>query len=380
MVEAPPNIVPRCPLPVDEPFAVNAEYADDKDTCKVNLGIGVYRTEEGLPWPLSVVDEVQKSLQLTRDVSRHEYLSIQGDPKFLELARDLAFDFHPDCVSMKQGHDRQRIVSVQTVSGTGANHVGAKYLSTVLSPRRVWLPSPTWSNHTTIWQLVGVEVHTYPYYSEERRGINFVELHKTLANEAATGDVVLLHACAHNPTGSDPSREQWSALIETCERRGLVAFLDLAYQGFASGDVSEDAWVVKEFFSRPSLQFCVAQSFSKNFGLYGQRAGALHVVIGASSVESRENVLSHLCHLIRGEYSTAPRTGSDIVRTALENESYRKRWKEDLRDMSSRIKRMREALYDELQQLHTPGSWEHIIQQVSQLWGPPNLACGRLTR
>jgi aspartate aminotransferase len=358
------GLIPNSTYPVDEPFSLNAEYFDDNNPSKVNLGIGVYRTEEGHPWPLSVVEEAEKSLYSRQDVSRHEYLTIQGDLKFLDLARDLAFDL----VSKSKAEDhqsRKRIVSVQTVSGTGANHIGANYLSKVLRPRRVWLPDLTWSNHAAIWQVVGVEACVYPYYDENVRGINFKGMMRVLGNETQPGDVVLFHACAHNPTGSDPSREQWKSLIELCRCQGLVPFLDLAYQGFASGDVSEDAWAIKTFLNQPDLEFCVAQSFSKNFGLYGQRAGALHVVVSSKSVEFRDSVLSNLCHFVRGEYSMAPRTGSDIVRTVLENSHLRNQWQQDLLHMSGRIKNMRRGLFDELIKLGTPGSWTHIIQQVS---------------
>ena len=362
MVQTYRGLIPRSSYPVDEPFGVHAEYLNDADPFKVNLSIGTYRTDEGLPWPLPVVDQVEKYLQSKQDTLRHEYLPIQGDLKFLDLARDLAFDFGP--CSRSEDAQRARIVSAQTVSGTGANHVGAKYLADVLKPPRVWLPNPTWTSHHTIWQVVGTEVRMYPYYDERTRGVDFTGMTRVLSADAQPGDVVLFHACAHNPTGSDPSKEQWISLAKLCRGRGLVPFFDFAYQGFASGDVSEDAWAIRHFFSQPDLEFCVAQSFSKTFGIYGQRTGALHVVVGRDSVRHRNNVLSTLCHLIRSEYSMAPRAGSDIVRTTLGHPLFRDQWLKDLSCMTGRIKTMRKALYDELVRLGTPGSWIHIVHQT----------------
>lgn len=362
------GLVPASAPPPDEAFAVTAEYIADTDPSKVNLGLGVYRTEEGQPWPLPTVQIVENAAHAEANPARHEYLTIQGDPAFLGLARDLAFDLPPVAASGSGSPDagRSRIVSAQTVSGTGANHMGAKYLTTFTKPRCVWVPDPTWGNHFVIWELVDLPVRTYPYFDAATRGINFAGLLATLSRDAEPGDVVLLHACAHNPTGADPTHDQWRQIADVCESRGLVPFFDLAYQGFASGDPSQDAWAVQHFFSRPQLEFLLAQSFSKNFGIYGQRAGALHIAIRqeVAHTDAPSIVKANLCHLIRGEYSMAPRGGSDIVRRVLEVPALRDQWKDDLRTMSGRIKAMRQALYDELVRLGTPGSWTHVISQI----------------
>ncbi|KAJ4288650.1 hypothetical protein N0V90_011887 [Kalmusia sp. IMI 367209] len=340
------SFIPATDVPIDEPFALNAEYLADPSTLKVNLGIGVYRTDKSKPWPLPAVVKAEQSLRSYADPSRHEYLAIQGDLKFLDLARDVAFDLRSE--RSTNNDERSRIVSVQTVSGTGANHIGAAYLSTVLKPRKVWLPDPTWGNHPAIWERVGVEVCEYPYYNNAAQDFDFSGMMAVLQRHAQPGDVLLLHACAHNPTGSDPDRMQWEAIADLCQRRRLVPFFDLAYQGFASGDVSQDAWAIKHFFGRAGLEFCVAQSFSKNFGLYGQRAGALHTVIDECSIHLRHKVVANLCHLVRSEYSMAPRAGSDIVRRTLEEPVLRSQWDRDLLVMSGRIKSVREGLYNEL--------------------------------
>ncbi|KAJ5114146.1 pyridoxal phosphate-dependent transferase [Penicillium angulare] len=354
--------------PADEPFAVNGAYIQDTDPQKVNLGIGVYRTANGSPWPLRVVADAEKQLHQASDVNRHEYLTIQGDKKFLKLAANLVFEFeNPENTSLASGEseDKDRVVSIQTVSGTGANRLGAELLARHIRPGCVWIPDPTWGNHHTIWDLAGVERKNYPYYDNNLKKFDFEGTIRTLSESANKNDIVILHACAHNPTGADPTKEQWKSIAELCQAKGLIPFFDLAYQGFASGNLEQDAWSIRHFFNfTPRLEFCVAQSFSKNFGLYGQRVGALHVVNSTGCTETSQKLLANLCHLVRGEYSMAPRGGSEIVRTVLGNRKLKSKWFEDLMTMSGRILEMRKALYDELIRLQTPGGWSHILTQI----------------
>lgn len=359
--------------PVDEPFTLNAAYLNDPHPQKVNLGLGVYRAESGDPWPLRAVEEAETRLYQAKNLARHEYLTIQGDVKFLSLARDLVFGFDSEDLGsnhQQQNADQERIASIQTVSGTGANRLGAEFLARYAHPRRVWIPEPTWANHHTIWEMAGVEKKTYPYYDFANKTFDYESTVAVLKLQSKRGDVVVFHACAHNPTGADPSKEQWRKLAALIQEKGLIAFFDLAYQGFASGSLEEDAFAVRYFLNcTPRIEFCVAQSFSKNFGLYGQRVGALHLVTSTDSgAESGSRpaliALANLSHLVRGDYSMAPRAGSDIVRTVLSSPELRERWVEDLQTMSGRIKSMRVELYDELVKLGTPGNWENILSQV----------------
>ncbi|KAH7064930.1 aspartate aminotransferase, partial [Macrophomina phaseolina] len=184
---------------------------------------------------------------------------------------------------------------------------------------------------------------------------------RTLDAEAQPGDVILLHACAHNPTGIDPSPAQWSAIADLCERKGLFPFFDSAYQGFASGDLDADAASIRLFASR-GFELAVAQSFSKNFGLYGQRAGALHLLLNDAGVQPR--TLSQLVRLVRGEFSTTPVHGARIVATILSDQALREQWLVDLNVMARRIKEMRGRLYEGLKKRGTPGSWDHIVEQI----------------
>lgn len=354
--------------PLDEAFAVNGAYKEDCSPQKVNLGMGVYRTSEGHPWPLPVVTEAEKKLQEADDISRHEYLAIQGDTEFLALAADLAFGFGDEkgATASETEQERKRVVSIQTVSGTGANRLGAELLARNIRPGCVWIPDPTWANHYAIWDLAGVPKKSYPYYDASRKSFDFEGTFRTLSEYAQEKDIVILHACAHNPTGADPSKQQWKMLAQLCEEKGIIPFFDLAYQGFASGDPKKDSWAIRHYFRElHQVEFCVAQSFSKNFGLYGQRVGALHVALSATAtVDVPQKLLASLCHLVRGEYSMAPRGGAEIVKTVLGSEKLRNQWLEDLTTMSQRIHQMRHALFQELVKLGTPGDWKHVINQV----------------
>jgi aspartate aminotransferase, cytoplasmic len=342
-----------------------AAFRADTHPQRVSLGAGVYCADDGKSQPLEVVELVEKTLHKQLDVCRHDYLPIEGDQQFLASARKLIFaattgwpaDLHPPL--------DPRVVSVQTISGTGANHLGARFLAETLKPRHVWLSNPTWANHHTIWESVGVPQRSYPYYNASTNTMDFTAMMDVLENEAKPRDVIVLHACAHNPTGLDPTHEQWEAIAELCQRKNLFPFFDSAYQGFATGDLDNDSWAVRHFYNlQPCREMMVAQSFSKNFGLYGQRAGALHVVVNSLTDEERDMIVANLSHLIRTEYSVPPRYGSTIVKTVLSSEILFKHWLEGLRIMSGRIRAMRVALYDELCRIGTPGDWEHIIDQV----------------
>ena len=245
----------------------------------------------------------------------HEYLPISGYGPFVSLARDLIFGYNSPV-------GKGRIASIQTISGTGANHLGARFLADNLPllpstptqrSRKVWFSDPTWANHHLIWNLISagtsgspIEQSLYPYYHAATRSLDFEGMARILESKAERGDIILLHACAHNPTGLDPTRAQWRDIASLCERRGLFPFFDCAYQGFASGNLDDDAWAIREFASR-GMEMCVAQSFSKNLGLYGQRVGAFHLVC-RTEVAARK-ARSQIVALQRAEISTPPAYG-----------------------------------------------------------------------
>ncbi|KAI1061314.1 hypothetical protein LB506_011599 [Fusarium annulatum] len=299
------------PPSATSPFEVNKAFQLDHDTRKVNLSIGVFRSEQGTPWPLPVVQKVERILHQELDPTRHEYISIAGGEGFLDAARDFAFGFG----DKTDQQDVARVTSVQAISGTGANHLGALLIARRFKPNNVWLPDPTWGNHYTIWDFAGVRCRPYPYYSNTTQSLDLKGMLDTLSSRASRGDAIVLHSCAHNPTGTDPSHEQWERIAQVCQQLGLVVLFDSAYQGFATGDVDANAWAVRHsFHKKPSLNICVAQSFSKNFGLYGQQVGACHVALAHGNSSESPSVFKQPTHFIRAEYSMAPRWGSGVVK------------------------------------------------------------------
>lgn len=292
------------------------------------------------------------------DTQDHDYLPIAGLPSFLSASQNLVFGENANPALLS------RIASVQTISGTGANHTAARFLLESLNPKAVWFPDPTWPNHHIIWDLVSknVKQKSYPYYNPQTRALDFTSMMQTLDNDAKPGDVILLHACAHNPTGLDPTQTQWREVASLCKRKGLFPLFDAAYLGFATGDVAMDAWPLRHFASLQDIEFGIAQSFSKNFGLYSERVGAFHLVTRDSFAATKAKAL--LEHIQRGEISTPPAFGARIVATVLGNEASRRAWERDLKDMAGRIKAMRRKLFEGLNGLGTPGDWSVIIDQV----------------
>jgi len=228
-------------------------------------------------------------------------------------------------------------------------------------PKQIYLSDPTWANHHAIFKNVGIEPHNYAYYDPSTIGLHFSGFLSSLRN-APSRSIFLLHACAHNPTGVDPTPEQWDAIASVILERGHYAFFDCAYQGFASGDLDRDAAAVRSFVEK-GVPLLVCQSFAKNAGLYGERVGALHVV--APTKEAADRVRSQLSVLQRSEISNPPSHGARLVSLILNNPELFEDWKQDIRTMAHRIIDMRQKLYDILtKELHTPGSWDHILEQI----------------
>ncbi|KAH9945959.1 aspartate aminotransferase [Epithele typhae] len=342
--------------PPDAIFKLTAAYKADTYPQKVNLGVGAYRDDDNKPWVLPVVKKATEIL-VNDPALDHEYLPITGLPEYTSAAARLIFGADSPAVT------EDRITSVQTISGTGANHLGALFLSRFYhwNGKRVYVSDPTWVNHHQIFPLVGVEVSTYPYYDPKTIGLAF-EPYLDALKSAPPRSVFLIHACAHNPTGVDPTREQWSKIADVMLEKGHFVFFDSAYQGFASGDLDNDAWAVREFVRR-DVPLLVCQSFAKNAGLYGERVGALHVV--SPSKESATRVKSQLSVLARSEISNPPAHGARLVSLILNTPELFEAWKEDIRTMAGRIIEMRKELHRLLsEELKTPGNWDHILNQI----------------
>lgn len=265
--------------------------------------------------------------------------------------------------------DENAITSIQTVSGTGANSLAARFAGRYIKPGQIWLPDPTWVNHFKIWSENAPDVRQrqYPYYNPDTLSFNLEGMVEKLRREAVAGDAVLLHACAHNPTGLDPTQQQWREIAALCEEKQLFVIFDVAYQGFASGNLDTDAWAVRHFLTAyPNLEFATCQSFSKNFGLYGERLGVLHMVTCRHPEASTacRAVRSRLINLQRPDISTTPRFGSDVAKLVLSSGDLFEMWLGDLKLMTDRLRAMRLALYNELVHLGTPGDWTHLVKQT----------------
>jgi len=349
------NDVPLAPP--DSIFKLTASFKADSFPKKVNLGVGAYRDDDSKPWVLPVVKKAT-DLLFSNPSTDHEYLSIIGLPEFTAPAAKLILG--AECSAIKES----RVASVQTVSGTGANHLAALFLSRFYGwngDKILYLSNPTWANHAAIMKNVGIEPVNYPYYDPKTIGLDFEGLTSALQS-APEKSVFLLHACAHNPTGVDPTAEQWGQIADIMLQKKHYAFFDCAYQGFASGDLDRDAAAVR-LFEQKGVPMLVCQSFAKNAGLYGERVGALHVV--GVTAEATERIKSQLSVLQRSEISNPPSYGAQVMARILNDETLFSEWRRDIKTMASRIIDVRQQLRDLLtNELKTPGSWDHITSQI----------------
>jgi aromatic-amino-acid transaminase len=252
----------------------------------------------------------------------------------------------------------KRAITVQALGGTGALKLGADFLKRFSPNSQVWISDPSWENHRALFESAGFTVNSYPYYDAATRGVNFAGMLKALKQMPA-GSVVLLHACCHNPTGADLTDAQWTEVIEAVTQRGLIPFLDMAYQGFGDG-IEEDGKVVRRFAEAGGPLF-VSNSFSKSFSLYGERVGALS--IAAVSAEEAARVLSQLKRVVRTNYSNPPIHGGQVVATALATPELRKLWEEELAAMRVRIRETRHALVQKLKEKAPGHDFDFVIKQ-----------------
>lgn len=324
------EMAPRDPI-----LGLNEQFAADPNPAKVNLGVGVYFDEQGRLPLLQCVQAAREQLQ--QAPKPHGYLPIDGLAAYDQAVQALAFG--ADSPALKAG----RIATVQALGGTGALKIGADFLHRLHPAAQVLISDPSWENHRALFTNAGFAVGSYPYYDAATRGVRVAEMLAAL-NAAEAGTIVVLHACCHNPTGCDLTPAQWAQVVDAVKARGLVAFLDMAYQGFGEG-IAEDGAVIQQFLAA-GLEFLVASSFSKSFSLYGERVGALSVVCAAKDEAAR--VLSQLKIVIRTNYSNPPTFGAQLVASVLGTPGLRAQWEQELAGMRERIKAMRVALVDKL--------------------------------
>jgi aromatic-amino-acid transaminase len=327
--------------PKDPILGVTETFNADKNSAKVNLGVGVYYDDNGKVPLLECVRLAE--VQLTEKASPRSYLPIDGLPAYDKTVRELVFG--ADSAAIREN----RVVTVQTLGGTGGLKVGADFLRRFAPQAQIWISDPSWENHRALFESAGFTVNTYPYYDAASHGIKFDAMIGTL-RALPSGSIVVLHACCHNPTGVDLTDDQWTAVIDAVISRGLIPFVDIAYQGFGDG-IEADGKVVRRFTEAGGPVF-VANSFSKSFSLYGERVGALSVV--ASSSEEAARVLSQLKRTVRTNYSNPPTHGGQIVATVLASPELRATWERELGQMRERIREMRRQLVEKLR-VRKPG-------------------------
>ncbi|WP_077034080.1 amino acid aminotransferase [Pelomonas sp. KK5] len=325
------EMAPRDPI-----LGLNEQFNADTRPGKVNLGVGVYYDENGKLPLLKCVATAEADMQA--DPKARGYLPIDGIAAYDKAVQGLVFGAGSAILEAK------RVATVQAVGGTGGLKIGADFLKRLNPNAQVLISDPSWENHRALFTNAGFTVGTYPYYDATSRGINFDGM-LTALNGTAAGTVVVLHACCHNPTGYDLTPGQWDQIVSTVKARGLVPFLDMAYQGFGEG-IAEDGAVIQQFLAA-GLDFFVSTSFSKSFSLYGERVGALSVV--CATAEETAKVLSQLKIVIRTNYSNPPTHGAQVVANVLTTPALRAMWEEELAGMRVRIKAMRGALVEALQ-------------------------------
>ena len=324
------ELAPRDPI-----LGLTEQFNADTNPVKVNLGVGVYQDQNGKLPLLACVKAAEA--QLTNAAKPRGYLPIDGIAAYDRAVQQLVFG--DDSALLQAG----RVATVQAVGGTGGLKVGADFLKRLRPNAKVLISDPSWENHRALFTNAGFTVETYPYYDAAQRGVN-VDGMLTALNTAPAGTIVVLHACCHNPTGYDISPAQWQQVIAVLKARGLVPFLDMAYQGFGDG-IAEDGAVVQQFIAS-GLDFFVATSFSKSFSLYGERVGALSVVCANKDEAAR--VLSQLKITIRTNYSNPPTHGAQVVATVLDTPALRAQWEQELAGMRLRIQQMRSLLQGKL--------------------------------
>lgn len=325
------------PAPPDPILGLTEAFKKDSRPTKVNLGVGVYVDDTGKTPILRTVKMAEEVL--LREEASKSYLGIAGDEAYSREVEKLIVPAGlPESITL-------RIRKAQTPGGTAALRIGADFLRIANPTASVWLSRPTWANHPAIFFAAGFPIKTYPYYDAPRRSLDFAGMMQALESVPA-GDVVLLHVCCHNPTGVDPTLDQWTRVAESAARQGWIPFFDFAYQGFGAG-LAADAAPLRPFFDL-GVEFLIASSFSKNFGLYCERVGALSVV--ASDEKGAEAAFSHVKVVVRRMYSNPPAHGGRIVTHILKSDKLRAEWEREVADMRNRIHSVRHRLVDELNQ------------------------------
>jgi aspartate/tyrosine/aromatic aminotransferase len=336
--------------PPDPILGLTAAFREDPNPGKINLGVGIYKDADGKTPTLACVQDAEA--RLLKSGAEKGYLPITGSPAYTSSVRSLMLGANHEAVTS------ERALSAQTPGGTGALRVAADFLRQKFPGATLWLSKPTWANHPAIFDAAGVPTKSYAYYDASTFGLDFNAMLADLKKIPA-GDVVLLHGCCHNPSGIDPTVDQWKQIGDIVQERGLLPLVDFAYQGFGDG-LTEDAAGLLEL-ARPGAELLVASSFSKNFGLYRERTGALSVI--AENADAAKAAMSHMQKAIRANYSNPPYHGAGIVETILGDDTLTQQWHGELAAMRDRINGVRQLFVATMKEKTPDRDFSFIAQQ-----------------
>ena len=336
--------------PSDPIIGITEAFQQDPHPNKINLGVGVYKDAQGDTPVFAAVKRAEE--RLLKEENTKDYSPIEGPSEFAAAVQHLLFGAVHEVVVGK------RAVTTQTPGGTGALRVAADFVHKLFPRARLWLSEPTWANHPRVFEAAGFEVRTYPYFDASTNGLELENMLSAL-REIPPGDVVLLHGCCHNPTGADPSPEQWERIAAVVGERGIVPLVDFAYQGMGDG-LREDAAGLLQL-CRTGAELFVASSFSKNFGLYNERVGALTLIAPTASAAAR--ALSHLKICIRTNYSNPPAHGGAVVTMVLQDGELHRQWEDELKAMCARINCMRRLFVETLENKGVERDFSFIKRQ-----------------
>jgi aromatic-amino-acid transaminase len=339
------EMAPRDPI-----LGITEGFNADTRPTKVNLGVGVYYDDNGKIPLLTAVKTAEKAR--LEAMPARGYQPIEGLAAYNQAVQKLLFGVESPL--LKDG----RVITVEALGGTGALKVGADYLKRLFPEAKVYISDPSWENHRALFESAGFTVENYPYYDTATRGVNFSGMKSCLEGLPANS-VVVLHACCHNPTGADITAAQWQEVVDVIRAKNLVAFIDMAYQGFADG-IAQDA-VALDLFAASGLQFFVSSSFSKSFSLYGERVGALSIV--AESKDEAARVMSQVKRVVRTNYSNPPTHGGAVVAAVLASPELRQQWEDELAGMRERIRAMRVGLVEKLKSRGVTQNFDFVVTQ-----------------
>lgn len=346
--------------PPDKILGISEAFQKDTNSKKINLGVGAYRDNSGKPIVFPSVKKAETVL-LEKEADK-EYTGIIGSKKYQDSVRNFIFNNSGKDASGAQLIKDGRIVTAQTISGTGSLRVIADFLKRFNSAENIIVPKPTWANHVAVFTDAGLKADFYAYYDKENNDLDFANLKQSIAS-AADESVILLHACCHNPTGMDLTAEQWEEVLAIIQEKKLFPLVDMAYQGFASGSPYKDIGLIRrlnELVAQGNIPtYALCQSFAKNMGLYGERTGSISII--AESGSQATAIESQLKKLIRPMYSNPPIHGSRIVETIFSDENLLSEWLADLDAVVGRLNVVRDKLYQKLDKSNY--NWDHLLKQ-----------------